>query len=70
MNVLVQDSCTWICVLYFSHRVMMLMVVVIVVLVGDQGEESLHQVKEVDPAQHHQHFGDVVGDSFPVVVVM
>lgn len=48
---------------------MMLMVVVIVVLVGDQGEESLHQVKGVDPTQHHQHFVDVVGGFSLVVVV-
>lgn len=47
---------------------MVLMVVVIVVLVGDQGEESLHQVKDVDPGQHHQHFVDVVGGSALVVV--
>lgn len=45
-----------------------LMVVVIVVLVGDQGEEGLHQVKGVDPGQHHQHFVDVVGG--PVIVVL
>lgn len=51
------------------HRVMMLMVVMGVVLVGDEGEERLQQVEEVDPSQHQQHLVDVVG-RFLVVVVL
>lgn len=54
-----------------SHRMMMLMVVMIVILVGDEGEERLHQVKHVNPTQYHQHLVDVVlGFSLVVVVRM
>lgn len=48
----------------------MMLMVVAILLVGDQGEESLHQVKDVDAAQHHQHLVYVVGDSFLMVVVV
>lgn len=52
-----------------SHRMMMLMVVMIVILVGDEGEERLHQVKHVNPTQYHQHLVDVV-QGFSLVVVL
>lgn len=48
---------------------MMLMVVMIVILVGDEGEERLHQVKGVNPTQYHQHLVDVVRGFSHVVVV-
>lgn len=47
-----------------SHLVLM----PTVVIVGDQGEERFQQVEDVDPAQHQQHFVDVV-EAFPLVVV-
>lgn len=45
------------------------MLMVTFVLVGDQGEESLQQVKAVDAEQHQQHLVDVV-EAFPTVVVV
>lgn len=47
---------------------MMLMVVMSVILVGDEGEERLHQVKDVNPTHYHQHLVNVVR-SFTLVVV-
>lgn len=51
-----------------SHRVMVLMVLVVAVFVGDQGEERLQQVKEINPANHHQHLVNVIRSFFLVVV--
>lgn len=45
------------------------MVLMVAVFVGDQGEERLHQVKDVNPANHHQHLVKVIW-SFSLVVVI
>lgn len=56
--------------LHNSHPMMMLMVVVmILIFICDDREDFFHEIKEVDPADHHQHLGNVVRNSFMVTVM-
>lgn len=53
----------------FSSYPMMMLMVVMIVFKCDQREDRFHQVKVVDPGNHHQHLVNVVWD-FHIVTVM
>lgn len=55
---------------YNSHHMMMLMVVVmILIFICDERKYFFHEIKVVDPADHHQHLENVVRNFFMVTVM-
>lgn len=45
----------------------MVLMMVMAIFVRDQREDRFHQIKEVDPADHHQHLVNVVWSPFVVM---